>query len=59
MTTVVVQAHPFEESYNTAMLEAAIEGLRAAGVDPKVVRLNQGAKLDASTVESALSCLDT
>lgn len=38
---------------STALLEAAVEGLRRRAVEPTVVRLGHGDVLDASTVESA------
>ena len=46
MKTLVVQAHPLEASYNTALLEAVCGALDVSGVDPIVVKLAQGQEPD-------------
>jgi len=53
MTAVVVQAHPFDESYSAGLAEVATQALRSAGVDPLIVRLGQGGVLDGPMVEQA------
>ncbi len=37
----MLQAHPRSECYNTALLDAALAGLRRAGRDPEIVRLGR------------------
>lgn len=41
VTTLVVQAHPLDDSYNAALLQAAVKGMD----QPRVVRLGEGDKL--------------
>jgi len=50
MNTVVVQAHPLDESFSVALLDAAVAGLAARGIEPVVVRLSDGAALDCSAL---------
>lgn len=49
MTILVVQAHPLDESYNAALLDAVAAGLRDAGEQNQVVRLSRGDALTAAT----------
>lgn len=37
----MVQAHPVEQSYNAALLNAVLRGLQRSGVDPTVARICQ------------------
>lgn len=46
--TTVLQAHPHPECYNTALLDAAVDGFRAAGRSPEVVRLGEDQTLDVA-----------
>jgi len=39
--TTVLQAHPHPRCYNTALLDAVVDGLRAAGRSPQVVGLGE------------------
>jgi len=43
MRAVVLQCHPLRNSYNEAMLERTLLGLRAGGADPELHRLAEGA----------------
>lgn len=47
---MVVQAHPLSDSYNAALLERVVAGLRTAGVDPVVHRLGEGERPSPSEV---------
>ena len=42
MQTVVVQAHPLDDSCNAALLDAVVAGLEAAGTVPEVHRVADG-----------------
>ena len=53
MNTVVVQAHPLDDSYSVALLEATLKGLRAKAVEPSVIRISEGSVLDESAVRAA------
>ncbi len=48
--TLVVQAHPSADCYNTALLEAALAGLRSKTDTVEVVRLCQGATVDPGSL---------
>lgn len=58
MTTLVVQAHPLEDSYSAALLGAVVEGLGAVVeglVAPRVVRIAEGDDLTAESFAGARS----
>lgn len=46
MTTLVIHAHPLEESYSAALRDAVCESLEANGVDTTLVRMSQGEEPD-------------
>ncbi|MFN3219979.1 MAG: hypothetical protein ACE367_26105 [Acidimicrobiales bacterium] len=48
MRTVVVQAHPLDDSCNAALLDAVVSGLEAAGTVPEVYRVADGGGPDAA-----------
>jgi putative NADPH-quinone reductase len=50
VTTLVVHVHPLEESYTTALLDAASDGLDQAGATSAVVRLAQGEGIDPAVL---------
>ena len=43
MRAVVVQCHPLRSSYNEALLDRALAGIRAAGSEPELYRLAESA----------------
>ncbi len=51
MQSLVIHAHPLEESYSTALLLAVHGGLQASGVTPTVVRLAQGDEPDLAATD--------
>ncbi|MGF1596964.1 MAG: NAD(P)H-dependent oxidoreductase [Acidimicrobiales bacterium] len=53
MTTVVVQAHPLEESYSAALRSRLVDALASAGVEVATFRLGQGEEPDAETLAAA------
>jgi NAD(P)H dehydrogenase (quinone) len=50
MRTVVVQAHPLDDSCNAALLDAVVSGLAAAGTVPEVYRVADGGGPDAAVL---------
>lgn len=50
MRTVVVQAHPLDDSCNAALLAAVVGGLEAAGTAPEVYRVADGGGPDAGVL---------
>lgn len=53
MAVTVLQAHPLDASYNKALLDAAVGGLEAAGVDHVVVRMCQGDEADLDRIAAS------
>jgi len=51
VTMLVVQAHPLDDSYNAALLDAVVAGLDHA----RVARLGQGDQLDAADLDQITS----
>ena len=47
MSTLVVQFHPLDESFNRALLGAVVGGLEEAGCRHEVVRLAQGGEIES------------
>lgn len=50
MRTVVVQAHPLDDSCNAALLAAVVSGLEASGTAPQVHRVAHTAGPDAAAL---------
>lgn len=46
--TLVMQAHPLDESFSTALLQAVRQTLESSGISPTVIRLAQGEEPDLS-----------
>ncbi len=53
MRTVVVQAHPLDDSCSAALLDAVVSGLEAAGTTPDVHRVAAGGGPDAAALSGA------
>lgn len=59
MGTLVVHAHPLEDSYSAALRDAVLETLEAAAVDHQLARLGAGDEPDLSGVDRLVAVYPT
>lgn len=59
MSTLVVHAHPLEDSYSAALRDAVVEAFVAADVDHHLVRLFTGAEPDLRGVDHLVAVYPT
>lgn len=49
--TVVVQAHPLDDSFSMALFDAVLTGLRSKGADPTTLRISEEAVLETQVFD--------